>query len=241
MPYRKFPDADPTKNYVIAGKCLGDVFDALEQDGKMAVAPPLMLADGPGGKVLSIALPPSATILRLTSNATAAGTYNARTQVVSTNTQGSTDDLSLSSWLSDLQTSDDAIFENGAENANPSGTHTLTTGANSYVIARLGSRFASDLSNRPIYEGIVPASSGTFLVALTKDGGSDGSSTAAASWTYTVKSLDGNTTWGTGLSPLKPRWTGKWTQASKGIGCVDNANTFQLCEAYEARTTTGCS
>jgi hypothetical protein len=80
-----------------------------------------------------------------------------------------------------------------------------------------------------------------FDVTLSKDGGSDGSNTSAASWTYTAKSRDGSVTYGTGLSPRKPRWVGKWTQATEGVAYINDSRAFVLAEAYEARTITACS
>lgn len=174
MPLRKFPQIDASKTYAIAGQTLQDMFDAIQQDGNLRVAPPLFVKDGPGGKVIALALPPGASLLRLTSTATGAGTYNARTQQVTATTQSSATDLNLVSWYGDLQTTDDAIVENIAENGAAAGSHALSPGANTFVIGWLTGRFASDASNRPIYttqqgSGALPPGTGQYKVLMLLD------------------------------------------------------------------------
>lgn len=178
MPIRRFPKADPTQKYVMAGDIVQRMFDALAQDGNLTAAPPLLIADGPGGKTISLALPPGASLLRLTSTATGAGTYNARVQQVTATTQSSATDLSLVTWYGDLQTSDDAIVENISENQATAGTHALSPGANTFVIGWLTGRFASDAANRPIYTtqqaGGLPQSTGIYKVLMLIDNSNPG-------------------------------------------------------------------
>lgn len=80
----------------------------------------------------------------------------------------------------------------------------------------------------------------TFPVKVTKDGGSDGNQSGAATWTYTVKDLAG-TTLGTAVSPIKTRPNGKMTYAadnSYAIAFYDGA-TLKLWDVTEVPGTVG--
>jgi hypothetical protein len=79
---------------------------------------------------------------------------------------------------------------------------------------------------------------GLFRVDLTQTGGSNGTKTTAASYTYTVTDLAG-VQLATGASPEKPRENGTKTAATKGYGYYDAAGTFVLAEAWEAPGTVG--
>jgi hypothetical protein len=240
MPFRDFPaDIIPSQNYTIAGKLLLQIFDALQQDGKLRATPPLFMQDGPGGKVLSVALPPGATLLRISSTASGAGTYNARTQQVTSNTQSSATGLNLASWYGDMQSTDDATYENIFENQNASGTHLL--GADTYVYGYLTSRFDSDHSMRPIYAGdTVP--DGFIPVQVTVDGGVAGSMATSTSCNLTYKLYDmfGNAIPGaTGLTPDVYRVPNcayhQPADNSPGIAYIDHTGAWHLYDAAQER------
>jgi hypothetical protein len=82
-----------------------------------------------------------------------------------------------------------------------------------------------------------------FPVTVEKTGGSDGTKTSAASWTYTVKDLSG-TELGTGVSVARPRPYGTVTfQASTtgyGLAFYDNG-TLKLWDAGEKPGSGGCA
>jgi hypothetical protein len=78
-----------------------------------------------------------------------------------------------------------------------------------------------------------------FPVKVTKTGGSDGTNTTAASWTYTVKNLD-DVELGTGVSLAKPRPYGKMTYGSShGLAFYDGA-TLKLWDAGEVPGSVHC-
>lgn len=88
-----------------------------------------------------------------------------------------------------------------------------------------------------------------FPVKVQQTGGSNGSKTTAASYTYTARSLpwngtSGGVTLGTGLSLARPRPNGKVTVQSGstgyGVGFYDGL-TFKLWDAGEVPGTIGCS
>lgn len=232
----KYTRRTPSAKYLMQGSHLNQIYDDLESAGRLNVAPPLFVQAGPNGqRTVCLALPPGATLLRLTTTATGAGTYNARVQKVTTNTQSTSTDLDLATWVGDMNTSDDAVFENVAENNAASGSHLLTTGANSFVVGWLSSRFASDVSNRPIYVGSqAPTAYIEFRVNLSSTSGS-----GTAGWVYTATAVSGGATLGTGLSPEMPHW-GNTTAASGGIGYYDNTGAFHLSIAFEGRGKVNC-
>ena len=80
-----------------------------------------------------------------------------------------------------------------------------------------------------------------FRVDLTQTGGSNGTKTTAASWTYTAKKQgDSTVTLGTVLAPERTRENGTRTAATKGSGYYNNAGDFVLAEAWESHGTGGC-
>lgn len=83
----------------------------------------------------------------------------------------------------------------------------------------------------------------TFAVWVEKDGGSDGNSTTAASYTYTVKTADQAVTLGTTVALARPRPVGKMTyQASGGYGLAFcDGTTLKLWDAGEIPTVGVCS
>jgi hypothetical protein len=79
-----------------------------------------------------------------------------------------------------------------------------------------------------------------FPVALTQTGGSNGSQTTQATWTYTANNLTGDTL-GTVLSPQWPRQqNGELNAATAGVGYYDVTGTFVLSIAYEYAPTGPC-
>jgi hypothetical protein len=100
---------------------------------------------------------------------------------------------------------------------------------------------------------IIASSAGAdraFPVKIEKDGGSDGTSTAAASWTYTVKNMDETVSLGTAVSVTRPRPNGLMTyqvgtfsggNAGYGVGFYNDNGTFVLWDAGEVPTTSACT
>ncbi|MGC9260961.1 MAG: hypothetical protein ACP5I8_12930 [Phycisphaerae bacterium] len=84
-----------------------------------------------------------------------------------------------------------------------------------------------------------------FPVGVSKDGGADGTQTAPATWTYTVTSIDGLTTWGTQVPLARPRPNGSMlpqtTAAAFGMAFTDAAGTLRLWDAGEVQNTTACT
>ncbi len=76
-----------------------------------------------------------------------------------------------------------------------------------------------------------------FFVKVQKDGGADGTSTSAASWTYTVRTLDASSTLGTSVEVVRPRnAAGKvdYQSGSTGYGVAFwDGNTLKLWDAGE--------
>lgn len=88
-----------------------------------------------------------------------------------------------------------------------------------------------------------PGIAGLFPVKVQKDGGSDGSASTAASWTYTVRDLGGNTL-GTTIAVVCPRPNGKMTyqSGSSGYGLAFyDGGTLKLWSAGETETTGACT
>jgi len=77
-----------------------------------------------------------------------------------------------------------------------------------------------------------------FEVTLSNTGGSNGSSTSAASYTYTATAPNGQTL-GTGLSPDRARKNGTRAVATKGTGYF-LTGTFHLLDAFEKTSTVTC-
>jgi hypothetical protein len=83
--------------------------------------------------------------------------------------------------------------------------------------------------------------SGTiFPVTVSQTGGSNGNSTTAATYTYTVTSLAG-VQLGTAMSPEVPRFMiGTMTAATKGTGYYTSAGVFTLHQVFEVKTASPC-
>lgn len=85
-------------------------------------------------------------------------------------------------------------------------------------------------------------SGGLFVVKVEKDGGTNGSATTAASYTYTVRSLDGETL-GTAVPVALPRPNGMVTYqgGSDGYGLAFyDGETLKLLDAGEVPETDTC-
>ena len=84
-----------------------------------------------------------------------------------------------------------------------------------------------------------------FPVGISKDGGADGTQTAPATWTYTVTSIDGQTTWGTQVPLARPRPNGSMlpqtTATAFGMAFTDATGTLRLWDAGEVQNTTACT
>lgn len=87
-----------------------------------------------------------------------------------------------------------------------------------------------------------------FAVKVEKTGGSDGTKTTKATWTYTVRTIawngsSGGDTLGTGMAVTRPRANGKraFQAGSTGYGVAfyDNG-TLKLWDAGEVKGTAGC-
>lgn len=84
---------------------------------------------------------------------------------------------------------------------------------------------------------------GFFPVLVTKTGGSDGTSSSTASWTYGVTDQAANSL-GTALPQIRPRPNGKMTYQSAGsigVGYYTTAGAFALWDAGEVPTTDACT
>ncbi|NNM84380.1 MAG: hypothetical protein HKL96_01280 [Phycisphaerales bacterium] len=99
----------------------------------------------------------------------------------------------------------------------------------------------SETANRAIVL-IQAAAAPVFAVNITRDGGSDGSQTTAATWTYTLKTMDASVTLGTGIVLARPRPNGSMlTNSGFGLAFFDAANTLRLWDAGEVPATTACT
>lgn len=84
------------------------------------------------------------------------------------------------------------------------------------------------------------ALSSFIYVRVEQDGGTDGSATTAATYTYTVTSLDATVTFAEGESPIKGRPNGKMTVGNRGVG-IWTENGFELWDVNEVPGTAQCS
>lgn len=87
-----------------------------------------------------------------------------------------------------------------------------------------------------------PVKTGTFNVVLSQTGGSNGSASAAATWTYSATLTVGGSsvTLGTGLSPTWPREYGTRVAATAGLGEY-TGTAFTLLVAFEKPGTGTCA
>lgn len=114
----------------------------------------------------------------------------------------------------------------------------LRTG--SYVLGKVVGRTAAT-NPLPIVMVVGPKDGMTFAVAVTKDGGADGTQTTAATWTYTVKSLGGQTLGETvPVSMQRPFGKRKhYPTSGYGLACF-NGTGLILLDAGEVEETGGC-
>lgn len=82
-------------------------------------------------------------------------------------------------------------------------------------------------------------------VQILNDGGTDGSATTSASWTYTILSLDGSQIFNRQTPLARPRPAGSMVVQSAspafGTAFVDAGGTWRLWDAGEVPATTACS
>lgn len=86
-------------------------------------------------------------------------------------------------------------------------------------------------------------SNNLFPVLVEKDGGSDGSASAAATWTYTIRDIGGTTTIATAKGQTRPRPYGMMTyqSGSNGYGIAFRSGTNTLLwDAGEVPTIVSC-
>lgn len=95
---------------------------------------------------------------------------------------------------------------------------------------------------KPHYLIFVEPRRGMIPVSLTQTGGSNGTSSAAATWTYTANdTLGGSAELGTVLGPEWPRPNGRMTAATKGLGYFNTSGVFVLSIAYEKPGAMECA
>lgn len=170
---------------------------------------------------------------KISSNATKAGTYNGKSgsRNATAFDEAASGALSISTYYDFVSTADVVLvnyFEPGID------SHILPVDAVVY-----GFQVGATVSNKPLIE-IDHIVSGLFAVALTQTGGSDGSASAAASYTYTVKTIDSATTLGTGVGQTRPRPNGLVVPGTKGLAYYDGT-TLKLWDAGEVPETAACS
>lgn len=122
-------------------------------------------------------------------------------------------------------------------------THSLRLGCNVVLLPLWESN-----EDPFLFEIAVPIDQpGTFPVYVEKTGGSNGSTSTAASYTYTVRALNG-ATMGASVALAKPRPNGTMTfqTGTSGLGLAfyvpdgTNAATLKLWDAGEKETTGTC-
>lgn len=162
---------------------------------------------------------------KISSTCTKSGTYNGKSgkrnsTAFDENASGA---LSISTYYDFASTADVVLvnfFEPGTD------SHILPVNCVVY-----GWQVGSTSSGLPLIE-IDHIVSGLFSVALTQTGGSNGTKTTAASWTYTVKTIDSAVTLGTGVALTRPRPAGYMTAGTSGLAYYDGT-TLKLWDAGE--------
>ncbi len=107
--------------------------------------------------------------------------------------------------------------------------------------------FAGMTAESPARAIVLVHNTGPVLqpVQVMKDGGTDGNQTAAATWTYTIFSLDGSLTFASQTPLTRPRPAGSSIPPSAnpayGLAFVDASGTWRLWDAGEIPATTPCS
>jgi hypothetical protein len=190
-----------------------------------------------------VVIPSGMELLRLTSNATGLGTYNARRQKIIETTGNSEDDLDFETDYADLHSTDDAVYLNANENNNPSETHALYVGASTFVVGMVSKRVSDDSPARPIYIGDTPRVC-CFPVTLAQYTGgtsADGTATTPPTWTYNVTDALTGATIGTNITPKQNRPNGKTKKAAIGMCYYDTSATLILQWCDEVDNTNTCS
>ncbi len=176
-------------------------------------------------------------IVKLTAVETGEGKYAGR--IFSPNCQTSPSaNLAMPEGLADSGNTN-ALVLNLLESA-PNGTHLLAL--NSFHIGLLAGYTAESTPRAVLL--IAAAGAGLFPVQIEKDGGADGTPTAPATWTYTVRTLDGSQTLGTLVSVGRPRPNGSRIvqTASPAYGTAFySSGSLLLWDAGEIAATTACS
>ena len=119
--------------------------------------------------------------------------------------------------------------------------HQLLLGAVLYGI------FAGMTSETPARAIVLVQNAGPVMqpVQVIKDGGSDGTQTTPATWTYTISSLDGSLTFASQTPLTRPRPAGSSIPPSSspayGLAFVDASGSWRLWDAGEIPATTPCS
>ncbi|MDE2101256.1 MAG: hypothetical protein KGL39_28680, partial [Patescibacteria group bacterium] len=101
---------------------------------------------------------------------------------------------------------------------------------------------ASAGATSPNYLILGSSAASLFPVTLTQSGGSNGSQTSAATYTYIVKSISGTTLGTTGTTPIQPTWArdfGSVNTATHGTAYYDDSGNLVLYQADETPTTSG--
>lgn len=207
----------------------------LRRLGKWEVAAPLEKSDGPGGIGLSIGdIGDKRVWAKVSSVATKDGTYNGKSATRNTTAFDETTAgaLSVATYYAFASTEDCVLvnfFETGT------GSHILPVDC---VV--FGWIQGTTSSGKPLIE-LDHFFAGVFQVAVTQTGGSDGSASTAASYTYTVKTQDSVTTLGTGVAVTGPRPKGLTNVGTVGLAYYDSSGALKLWSAGETPTTAACS
>lgn len=107
--------------------------------------------------------------------------------------------------------------------------------------------FAGMTAESPARAIVLVQNTGPVLqpVQVIKDGGTDGTQTTPATWTYTILSLDGSLTFASQTPLVRPRPAGSSIPPAAtpayGLAFVDAGGTWRLWDAGEIPATTPCS
>lgn len=211
--------------------------DAIERSAKWTVTPPLKLQSVASGNYLSLVATANSDVpLKLTSTVSSqGGRYKAHTY-----SGGAKNNASGNLAATDIGTasaSENAMVWNLCEIAR--GTHHISlSDPAQYIVMATPTGTTDTTSGFPIYEINVPPQP-LIPVTLTQTGGSNGTQTAAATWSYTATSLTGDSL-GTSLSPAEPRPFGTMTAATVGFGHYSTSGTFVLDFCFEKPGSTHC-
>jgi formylglycine-generating enzyme required for sulfatase activity len=125
----------------------------------------------------------------------------------------------------------------------------LTTGTSSPTVFITPSPNIRTDMDGEVWEFTVSGSAGLFPVKVQQTGGSNGTNTTAATYTYTVRSIawngsTGGSTLGTGVAVTRPRMNGAVTVQSGSTGygvAFMDGSTLVLWDAGEKLNTAGCT